>query len=102
MLVLKDIPGGSLKISPENSNNLARPKIASKGSWGICGTPIFETFSAFFLGPKGPRDLCKGQAGSQLLHLALGYFVRASTTGACPTLACCNGRQVPKSVPAHG
>ena len=30
MLVLKDILGGSLKITPENSNNLARQKIASK------------------------------------------------------------------------
>ena len=35
MLVLKDILGGSLKITPENSNNLARQKIASKESLGI-------------------------------------------------------------------
>ena len=34
MLVLKDILGGSLKITPENSNNLARQKIASKESLG--------------------------------------------------------------------
>ena len=35
MLVLKDILGGSLKITPENSKNLARQKIASKESLGI-------------------------------------------------------------------
>ena len=35
MLVLKDILGGSLKITPENSNNLARQKIASKESLGM-------------------------------------------------------------------
>ena len=34
MLVLKDIPGGSLKITPDNSNNLASQKIASKESLG--------------------------------------------------------------------
>ena len=34
MLVLKHILGGSLKITPENSNNLARQKIASKESLG--------------------------------------------------------------------
>ena len=33
MLVLKDILGGSLKITPENSDNLARQKIASKILW---------------------------------------------------------------------
>ena len=32
MLVLKDILGGSLKITSENSNNFARQKIASKES----------------------------------------------------------------------
>ena len=35
MLVLKDILGGYLKITPENSNNLARQKIASKESLGM-------------------------------------------------------------------
>ena len=34
MLVLKNILGGSLKITSENSNNLARQKIASKESLG--------------------------------------------------------------------
>ena len=34
MLVLTDILGGSLNITPENSNNLARQKIASKKSLG--------------------------------------------------------------------
>ena len=32
MLVFKDILGGSLKITPENSNNLARQKLTSKES----------------------------------------------------------------------
>ena len=35
MLVFEDILGGSLKITPENSNNLARQKIASKESLGL-------------------------------------------------------------------
>ena len=34
MLVFKDIIVASLKITPENSNNLARQKIASKESLG--------------------------------------------------------------------
>ena len=34
MLVLKDLFGGSLEITSENSSNLARQKIASKESLG--------------------------------------------------------------------
>ena len=52
MLVLKDILGGSLKITPDNSNNLARQKIASKESLGnlvgaclATGDRIFATGS---------------------------------------------------------
>ena len=37
MLVFKHILGGSLKITSENSNNLARQKIASKESLGNFG-----------------------------------------------------------------
>ena len=43
MLVLKDILGGSLKITSENSTNLARQKIPSKES---LGASFFQGFGA--------------------------------------------------------
>ena len=51
MLVLKDVLGGPLKITPDNSNNLARQKIASKESLGK-ENGDFRTQSALFWGDR--------------------------------------------------
>ena len=62
MLVLKHILGGSLKITSENSNNLARQKIASKES---LATLFFWGFLALWLTRAVTNQARKGGSGSK-------------------------------------